>query len=321
MTRYHFNPETGNPNVCRAKPGKCPYLKDGIGHYASKEATRAAVEEFYETPFVSKYAQILYARHRIQEEIFFLWDDRDQEKNQEEIAVLVKERAVLDDAIREMNFDDMREESIDLSHEVVALPENRLNRRDGKTIYGTVNMNEGIIEKDPELYKALSDLSVRWMKHLSTEEMSVVNQYASNPKDVRDKLSVLDQALKRAPSLEPVIVWSGLGSYVADDVLRQYESGRIKLDYPISTTFNAAQINGFMEPFSLDKAEHYALEIETTEGASMMAVSHNSREVELLIPSGEYEVIGIEENVRFLWNEDSESGRMADKVIRVRRVS
>lgn len=44
MARYHINPETGRPNICRAKtPDACKYAKDGesVPHYDSKEEARA----------------------------------------------------------------------------------------------------------------------------------------------------------------------------------------------------------------------------------------------------------------------------------------
>lgn len=43
MTKYHINPETGNPNKCVAKPGNCRFGSDTT-HYASKDEARAAYE-------------------------------------------------------------------------------------------------------------------------------------------------------------------------------------------------------------------------------------------------------------------------------------
>lgn len=42
--KYHINPETGNPNKCVAKPGKCRFGSD-TNHYESKDAARTAYEE------------------------------------------------------------------------------------------------------------------------------------------------------------------------------------------------------------------------------------------------------------------------------------
>jgi hypothetical protein len=44
MSKYHINPETGNPNKCTAKPGNCRFGSDS-NHYESKEIAREKYEE------------------------------------------------------------------------------------------------------------------------------------------------------------------------------------------------------------------------------------------------------------------------------------
>lgn len=71
VARYHINPETGRPGVCRAKtPDACQFAKDGVvpEHYNSESEARAGYEKQQEhntvktfvntTPF-SKYAETL----------------------------------------------------------------------------------------------------------------------------------------------------------------------------------------------------------------------------------------------------------------------
>lgn len=45
-TRYHINPETGRPNICRATKGPCKYAVNGEEppHYRSKDEARAGYE-------------------------------------------------------------------------------------------------------------------------------------------------------------------------------------------------------------------------------------------------------------------------------------
>lgn len=43
MAKYHINPATGNPNLCRATKGWCPFGGHGE-HFPSKEAARDAYE-------------------------------------------------------------------------------------------------------------------------------------------------------------------------------------------------------------------------------------------------------------------------------------
>ena len=42
--RYHVNPKTGNPGVCHAQAGKCPFGGDE-NHYPSENEARAAYEQ------------------------------------------------------------------------------------------------------------------------------------------------------------------------------------------------------------------------------------------------------------------------------------
>lgn len=44
MTQYHISPTTGNPNLCRAQPGKCPFGANEP-HFATKDEARTAYEE------------------------------------------------------------------------------------------------------------------------------------------------------------------------------------------------------------------------------------------------------------------------------------
>lgn len=44
MSKYHVNPETGNPGKCTAPAGKCPFASDNE-HYTSREAAAAHYEE------------------------------------------------------------------------------------------------------------------------------------------------------------------------------------------------------------------------------------------------------------------------------------
>lgn len=45
MNRYHVNPETGNPNICRAVKGGCPFGGEEA-HFDSKNDARKAFERF-----------------------------------------------------------------------------------------------------------------------------------------------------------------------------------------------------------------------------------------------------------------------------------
>lgn len=52
MPKYHINPATGNPNVCRARAGGCPFASED-NHYDTKEDARAAYEASMDGSLVS----------------------------------------------------------------------------------------------------------------------------------------------------------------------------------------------------------------------------------------------------------------------------
>ena len=66
MARYHYNPSTGEPGYCRAKPGNCPFLAQGSVHFDTKEGARRGYEEFEENGFQSLTAQLMVNQARVQ---------------------------------------------------------------------------------------------------------------------------------------------------------------------------------------------------------------------------------------------------------------
>lgn len=52
MAKYHINPATGNPNVCRAQAGGCPFAS-ADNHYDTKEDARTAYEASMDGSVVS----------------------------------------------------------------------------------------------------------------------------------------------------------------------------------------------------------------------------------------------------------------------------
>ncbi len=56
--KYHINPETGDPGLCKAKAGKCPFGHDA-DHFHTKEQARGAYEllqEVFAKPVVHSEA-------------------------------------------------------------------------------------------------------------------------------------------------------------------------------------------------------------------------------------------------------------------------
>jgi len=325
MARYHFNPETGKASACRAKPGNCPFVTAGAQHFDTLEEARAGVERYFTEEYASNIARYAILYNRIQHHILASKDD---DESWEAVLPYITERDALERFIR-----DMKPESYPITFTLDSTPQRlihgALNRDDGEhRIIGFGNDVHEFRGAQEKTFQAALNLSEDWVSKLDAEEAHAVVEYSGNADALRGKTAIIDRALAKAPRLEPTIVYSGLSKHVANDVLSQLDSGLVKLDYHISTSLNAAQVNGFMEHTGTDEelmatnaqGHHVAVEIETTVGGSMMAVSHSLQEFEVLLPSGEYEVIGVRENVETHWD-DNGMGRTAQKLIKLRRIA
>lgn len=322
MARYHYNPTTGEPGLCRANPGNCPFLAQGSIHFDSKEGARSGYEQFQERGFQSLTAQLMVSRARVQREIIRLFSDseiKDTDEGKTAIYALVKERNSIGDALRSS--------ATALSHDLPApsaaprrVIHEKIGTHRGDTIVGISNLQEGLNEAAPRTAESMVEISEQWLSRLSPAEARAVLDYSGDPSSANGNGEILTSAALKAPPLEPIKTYSGLGIHVTKDVLSQYESGRIELGYPISSSLNPAQVNGFMGRFEGHvQQKAVALEIETSVGGSMAAASHSPHEFEVLLPAGSYEVVSVRENVEFLWSR-GDSGRTAELLICVRRL-
>lgn len=326
MARYHYNTSTGEPGYCRAKPGNCPFTAQGSTHSDSKEGARQAYEEFQENGFQSLTAQLMVNRARVQREIIRIFTDPERKREDDDkngLNDLVRERDTIERAMRSSSDELLHSPRPGITKPQKAVYEPIGDDR-GSVFVGIGNAQEDLEAVAPKTAEAMVELSEEWLSQLSPAEARAVLDYSGDATTANGKGEILSEAVLKAPPLEPTKVYSGLGIHVTKDVLRQYESGKIKLDYPISSTLNPAQVNGFMGKIEvttdgLVKTKAIALEIETTRGGSMAAASHSPHEVELLLPASSYEVVSVREGVEFLWSEDG-VGREADLLIKVRRI-
>jgi hypothetical protein len=323
MPRYHFNPATGRPSLCKATRGKCPFLMEGASHYDTKEEARSAIEEFYSKPYVSLAGRLAVQRSRIQREII----DRDNlaEARSDVVNQLCAERDRIDQEIHTLE-PAPDEVTPKLNTKPMKMLYHGLNTDRGHEIVGFSNEIEGLQEASKESFDAAVAISEEWVSKLKTEEVQLLVTYTGNSDVATEQRELLDKALMKSPPLEPTTVYSGLGEYVGRDVLRQLDSGIVNLEYPISTSLNAAQVNGFMRDTkeyvpgeSRGESHDVAVEIETTAGAPLMAITTNPHEAEVLLPSGSYEVVSVRENVEMLWS-DGGPGRVANQLIKLRRL-
>lgn len=312
MTRYHFNPTTGRPGKCAAKAGKCPFTAQGSSHYDTVEEARSAIEEYFAKPFVSLAGRLAVQRSRIQREILRRYS---VDKNWNNVADLVPERDSLDEEILAA----LPAEGEDLFSPEYRTPlrlafEN-LNHDLGDKIIGIQNRSEDFERNTPETARAAHLASDQWLQSLTTDDVQTLVNYSGKSNFAHGDNSKFDSIIKKAPPIEATKVYSGLSDYVAKDILAQLGKKQIRVDYPISTSLNAAQANGFMAPGD----NTVALEIETNVGGSMLSVSHSPDEFEILLPSGVYEVLEIKTNIELLWEENG-AGRTINKLVKLKRL-
>jgi hypothetical protein len=323
MARYHYNPSTGESGQCRAKAGNCPFLAEGARHFDTKEGARRGYEEFQEAGFQSLTAQLMVTRARLQRQIIELFTKKQDEPLSSEqerlLRAMADERSSIESAIKNSSKDFPHTASVKGEKPKKVIYEEIADDR-GTVVIGISNVEEELVAKAPQTARALVNISEEWLSRLSTEEAHAVWNYALDPNSANGKGEILSEAIEKAPTLEPTKVFSGLSNHVARDVMSQVASGKVTLDYPISTSMNPAQVNGFMGKFEgLVAQPGIALEIETTVGGSMASASHALYEFEILLPAGTYEVVEERKDVKFLWSEDG-VGREADHFIKLRRV-
>lgn len=85
MKRYHVNPKTGSPSICRADTGKCPYGGDTgqKGHYDTYGEAQKASQKFFE-----KMYEILPGAFNVnQEEVEKGLRENRKLKNEEEVEL------------------------------------------------------------------------------------------------------------------------------------------------------------------------------------------------------------------------------------------
>lgn len=326
MTSYHYNPSTGEPGYCRAKPGNCPFIGQGSTHSESKEDARRAYEEFQANGFQSLLAQLMVNRSRVQRRIVEIFTNpalRVMDNDENGLNKLIAERNAIERAMEDTS-DELLHSPRARSLKPQQVIHEPIGDDRGEVFVGIGNNQEDLKAVAPKTAETMVRLSEEWLSHLSPLEAKAVLDYSGNAVTANGNGEILSKAVLKAPPLEPTKVYSGLSAHVANDVLRQFESGGIILDYPISSTLNPAQVNSFMETVEIASEEFaqrksVALEIETTRGGSMSSASHSPHEAELLLPAGSYEVISVRENVTFLW-EANGLGREADLLIKVRRI-
>ncbi len=65
VTKFHINPQTGEPGVCVANAGKCLYGAPADAHFFTKEAARAAFEKQMESNYFPAYMKKVNSKEEL----------------------------------------------------------------------------------------------------------------------------------------------------------------------------------------------------------------------------------------------------------------
>lgn len=87
MTKYHINPTTGNPGICRAEAGKCPHGANAP-HFNSKEEAREAFEKqqgAQSAPAATRQPGVRLQRRADKYKVPTTWNDLPKKANDEEL--------------------------------------------------------------------------------------------------------------------------------------------------------------------------------------------------------------------------------------------
>jgi len=328
MAKYHLNPETGNPNLCRAKV-KCRFGGESL-HYSSMEEARAAFEDLSSKSYISgiskarlsKGARVLVALDRAQRTLLADYtaslEDPDGALSSDwQTKVEVRDK-LLRKLKESLTWDNSDAPSYD-PEEKVHLRENKFP--EGVDRHGYSNNDAITTPVEEELYRELDTASGTWLKRLSTAEVKAVVQYnvsareyaqvmAGTREPTEDEVQMvkyLHSALEKAPRTDrPFYCYSGVTAKRQEAIREQGEAGIIELDRLQSASLNPAQVNGFTH---WEEEKSVVLEMKIDRVASLTAFNVHRGEMEVLVPPGSYKVEKTFHNLKYLWSKGS--GRTA----------
>jgi len=208
---------------------------------------------------------------------------------------------------------------------------------DGKERFGYSN---DLLHPDKDrdaVRESAAKLSHAWLMSLSSIEAYSLLRYTGESADyareqgdgdISETWQHFEEAVANSPEVEPFVTYTGVNAHYVQDILDQVDSGEITFDRVFSSSLNPAQVNGFATEFDtvyggINQVETLALEVETTKGAFMDAISRVPHEMEVMLPKGRYEVLDVMEDVTYLWgnrNEDDDKrvGRTIKKTLKLR---
>ena len=344
--KFHINPETGNPNRCRAKK-RCPFGGESA-HFATPAEAREDYERQVERSGVralqgvrlSKGARLLFALDRAQTDLraFLGSVDPYGQRSPEEEKIRwekITHRNGLEERLRKLPWDSTDAPAYD-STETVTLTTDTFKAAEDRDGYSNDWFTPG--EREERLYAQLDRASTVWLKRLSTAEVKAVLLYnldaeeyakamSGEPAKIEsEQLKYFHSALAKAPrTAEPFRAYAGISRERVAAVREQCFTGQLTLERVQSASANPAQVNGFMFRSDWDGPnDETAVEFESRHVASLSAFNTHRGEMELLIPPGEYAVVATHSEVGYYWpglnRRGEKSGRVSDTTFVVKEI-
>lgn len=329
MSKFHINPDSGNVAICRAQNFNCPYQKELQQHYSTKKDAEKAYEDMMERP-ISEVSQLIQQRNMAQKiivEMSKLYGYGN------DLPPVYKEycdkRNSIDKKLK--SFSEGHEDLLDndgyeyenSTIKLESLPD--IDYDDFSRVGFSPYNDDKNMENLKSFWDSVNNASQKWLKNLSSEEALSVYEYGINT--VKYKQSFIDgknnheihKALKKAPKFEETTVYSGLGVYMRDTILKNVHEGKTTIHIPhiVSTSLNPAIVNSFMQE-SLELSDLVSLEIRTEHGGVMTEISKFSEEAEMILPPGHYEILEERKNVSYYWSDKLDSRRVANRTFIVK---
>jgi hypothetical protein len=198
----------------------------------------------------------------------------------------------------------------------------------------------------------LVSMSHQWLSTVSSAEVAGVYHYTTDSREyaraaangeLDESWLQFERAVSDAPVVASFVTYSGVNAKQVGAMRAKLEDagvgGRIVLDRVFSSSVNPAIVNSFtgveasIQSWSGEEhtagdtsssGTHFAgemvLEVLTDKGAAVGAVSTHPQELEVLLPKGEYKVLGVEHGVSYYWDE-TRFGRTAGTTVRLQLVN
>lgn len=218
MTMYHINPKTGNPNICKAEKGGCPFANDEE-HFPTKRSALEAYEKsrsgsFSQTPGKNSLKASLLQNASFESgnqarKYFLLLNHRDLDQAEAALGTAQDQRLVED------VLDYLSAEK-DLNNKILGMNRNKsFSWKDEQSMKASARTWESLVsnartkleEQEEVLQKHMSHYAKQLVLHrnsLNSLERLADSGLKSRPPGYAERIAKLEKFEKDTPSVQPV---------------------------------------------------------------------------------------------------------------------